>query len=156
MRRHLLILPAFTFALLVGIPNSGKGAYGLGPSTGTDLPYSVQFKNNLKNLHHNASFIGGQVIALRDTPGKEYSGNYIDVGDLGGVKRGDVFALFSPNGEPVGFIKITEVQRYTSSFEFLELTVNPSENLEAKKVTNDIRDRLPSMLSAHPDMRYLP
>ncbi len=153
MKRPSVLFQLSILFLLAGIWTPAIGAYDLAPSTGADLPYSVQFKNNLKNLRHNASFIGGQVIALRDTPGKEYSGNYIDVGDLGGVKRGDVFALFSPDGDPVGFIKITEVQRYTSSFEFLELTVNPSDNLEAKKVTNDIRDRLPSMLLTHPDMR---
>ena len=104
MRRYSFLLPPW-FCLSVGISTPGNGAYGLGPSTGTDLPYSVQFKNNLKNLHHNASFIGGQVIALRDTPGKEYSGNYIDVGDLGGVKRGDDLPFFLPMGNRLDLSK---------------------------------------------------
>ncbi len=150
-------LSSFLFLLsaLSLIPAVSNALYGLGASTGTDLPYSVKTKVALRNLfihHFNHPFLGAQVIALRGTPGKQYSGNYIDKGSLAGVVKGDVFALFTPKGDPVGFIKVSEVQRYTSTFEFIELTVDPSDNLVAEKITEEIKRILPANLSVEPDM----
>src|SRR6185503_1174119 len=126
--------------------------YGVAPSTGSGLPYSVETRNLVKDLFNNRTIIGGQVIALKDEPGKNYSGNYIDVGSLAGVKSGDVFAFFTPRGEPVGFGRVVEVQRYTSSFAFIELTVDPSSNLVGKKVTHEVKRRLPERGSAYLNM----
>ncbi len=150
-------LPWF-LVLFFGIslyPSVSDAIYGLGPSTGGDLPYSQKTKKLLRNLfsHHlNRPFLGAQVIALRGTPGKQYSGNYIDKGSLAGVNKGDVFALFTPKGDPIGFMKVSEVQRYTSTFEFMELTVDPSDNLIAEKVTDEIKRSLPANLLFEPDM----
>lgn len=141
------------FCATLSIPFSASASYQVAPSTGSGLPYSVEAKNLLKHIYNNRTVVGGQVIALKDQPGKNYSGNYIDVGDLGGVKTGDVFALFTPKGEPVGFIKIVETQHYTSSFDFIELTVDPSDNLSAKKITDEVRGRLPDGLLIYPDMK---
>jgi hypothetical protein len=129
-----------------------EASYLLPPSTGTDVPYSIQTKTLLKGLFNNANVAGGQVVALKDQPGRHFSGNYIDVGDLAGVKKGDVFALFSPKGDPVGLIRVTLVQRFVSAFEFIELTVDPSENLIAKRVTEEVKGRLPERLRIVPDM----
>src|SRR5258708_38315122 len=112
------------------------------PSTGTNIPYSAQTKNIIKDLFNNRTVLGAQVIALKDQPGKNYNANYIDIGDLGGVRKNDVFALFTPHGEPVGFIRIVDAQRYTSTFDFIELTVAPSDNLIGKKVTDEVKNRL--------------
>ena len=139
----LLSFPAFSFC-----------AMDLSPSTGSELPYSVQTRKYLKErLFNNRDYIGGQVIAVRNTPGKYYSANYIDVGSLGGIKQGDVLALFTTHGEPVGFIRVVEAQRYTSSFEFVELTVNPTDDLTVKKVPQEMKNHLPSNLSIYPDMQ---
>jgi len=151
MRPH----PLRWFALipLLSLPAMEAGAaYLLPPSTGTDVPYSIQTKTLLKGLFNNANVTGGQVVALKDQPGRHFSGNYIDVGDLAGVKKGDVFALFSPKGDPVGLIRVTLVQRFVSSFEFIELTVDPSENLIVKRVTEEVKGRLPERLNIVPDM----
>src|SRR5580698_8199827 len=102
-------LRAFLLTGIFSISIPSFASYGVAASTGSGLPYSVQTKNIVKNLFNNRTVIGGQVIALKDQPGKNFSGNYIDIGDLSGVKRGDVFALFTPKGEPVGFVRIVEV-----------------------------------------------
>jgi hypothetical protein len=141
-------------ASVLAQPAPSDASYQMAPSTGQDLPYSVQTRNLLKHLFNNRTIIGGQVVALRGEPGKEYSGNYIDAGDLMGVKRNDVFALFTPQGEPVGFIRIVDAQRFTASFDFIELTVDPTDDLIAKKVTEEIKDRLPENLIAYPNMRH--
>ena len=138
---------------LLTLPFPVSASYQVAPSTGSGLPYSLETKNLLKHLYNNRRIVGGQVIALKDQPGKNYSGNYIDVGDLGGVKKGDVFALFTPQGEPVGFLRVVETQHYTSSFEFVELTVDPSDNLSAKKITEEVKGRLPESLLVYPDMK---
>ena len=131
--------------LLFIVCSVSYGSYGVAPSTGSGLPYSVETKTLVKSLFNNKNIIGGQVIALKDQPGKSYSGNYLDVGSLGGITKGDVFAFFTPQGEPVGFGRVVEVQRYTSSFSFIrELTVDPTDNLVGKKVTEEIRLRLPA------------
>jgi hypothetical protein len=107
------------------------------------LPYSVQTKNILKPLFDNRTIVGGQIIALKTDPNKRFSANYLDIGAMGGVKKGDVFAVFNPEGQPVGFLRIVETQNYTSSFDFVELTIDPSENLIVKKVPEEVRRRLP-------------
>ena len=140
----------FSFVFLAMTIRSATAFYGVAPSTGSGLPYSIETRNLVKNLFNNRTIIGGQVIALKDQPGKSYSGNYIDVGSLAGVNNGDVFAFFTPRGEPVGFGRIVEVQRYTSSFTFIELTVDPSENLIGKKVTQEVKRRLPEGGSIYP------
>ena len=147
----------FLLILSAGLTASSAlsySSYQMAPSTGDDLPFSVQSRTLLKHLFDNRNVIGGNVIALRDQPGRQYSGNYIDAGDLGGVKRDDVFALFTPQGEPVGFIRIVDAQRYTSSFEFMELTVDPANDLIAKKLSAEIQSRLPEKLFAYPDMKH--
>ena len=132
-----------TTSLLV-VSSISYASYGIPASTGSGLPYSVETKNLIKDLFDNRTIVGGQVIALKDQPGKDYSGNYIDIGSLAGVNMGDVFAFFTPQGEPVGFGRIVEVQRYTSSFSFIELTVDPTDNLIGKKVPEEIKIRLSS------------
>jgi hypothetical protein len=127
---------------LFAICSVSHGSYGIPPSTGSGLPYSVETRTLVKTLFDNRTIVGGQVIALKDQPGKNYSGNYLDIGSLSGVNIGDVFAFFTPEGEPVGFGRIVEVQRYTSSFSFIELTVDPTDNLIGKKVTQEIKLRL--------------
>lgn len=150
----LSLIPLFTFGIGV-LSAYSYTTYQMSPSTGVDLPFSVQTKNLLKTLFDNPNARGAQVIALRDQPGNQpYSGNYIDMGDLGGIKKNDLMALFTPQGEPVGFISIVDVQRYTSSFEFLELTVDPSDALIAKRVTQEIKENLPGNLVIYPDMKH--
>ncbi len=151
--RPLSVLLTFAFGVLATQVFS-YSSYQMAPSTGEDLPFSVQSRTLLKHLFDNRNILGGQVIALRDQPGRQYSGNYIDIGDIGGVKRDDVFALFTPHGEPVGFIRIVDLQRFTSSFEFMELTVDPTNDLIVKKLSSEIQSRLPEKLFAYPNMRH--
>jgi len=129
-------------ACLMAVCSVSYGSYGIPASTGSGLPYSVETRNLVKDLFDNRTIVGGQVIALKDQPGKSYSGNYLDIGALAGVKTGDIFAFFTPQGEPVGFGRIIEVQRYTASFSFIELTVDPTDNLIGKKVTQELKLRL--------------
>src|SRR5262249_17840728 len=84
------------------------------------------------------------------------SGNYMDVGCLGGVKKGDVFVVFTPHGEPVGFVRVVETQQYTSSFDFIEMTVEPNDHLTVKKVNQEIKSRLPEDLVVFPEGKRWP
>jgi len=151
--KPFLRLGIILLAIHTILPTAGYASYLMAPSTEKDLPYSVQTRNLLKHLFNNRTVIGGQVIAVKGSKGKQFSGNYLDVGELGGVKKDDVFALFTPQGEPVGFAHVVETQHYTSTFEFMELTVEPSDNLIAKRVTREVSIRLPKNLMISPDMR---
>ena len=68
--RPLSILLAFAFGILTTqvFPYS---SYQMASSTGEDLPFSVQSKTLLKHLFDNRNILGGQVIALRDQPGRQ-------------------------------------------------------------------------------------
>ena len=153
MKLFLNLTIFFLLACVLILPSDSFSAYQMAPSTGNDLPYSVQTRNLLKHLFNNRTVIGGQVIAVKGSEGKQFNGNYLDVGELGGVKKDDVFALFTPQGEPVGFAQVVETQHYTSTFKFFEMTVELSNNLIAKKATEEVRVRLPNKLMISPDMR---
>src|SRR5665213_190469 len=142
MRFSKTLNRSLEIACLMAVCSVSNGSYGIPASTGSGLPYSVETRNLVKDLFDNRTIVGGQVIALKDQPGKSYSGNYIDIGALAGVNTGDIFAFFTPQGEPVGFGRIIEVQRYTASFSFIELTVDPTDNLIGKKVTQELKLRL--------------
>ncbi len=118
-------------------------------------PVSKQKEKILRPLFQNHKIVGGQVIALKGSPHKKYSGNYMDVGTLGGVCRGDIFAVYTPKGIPVGFLKVTEAQRFTSTFEFMELQIDASENLIVKKVPDEIGAQLPPALRTNPKYALL-
>jgi len=147
--RPFFILAGFFGGVLL-IAQASQAAYESPSVSEVDLPYTVQTKTLLQHWFNNKSVMGAQIIALKDGKGKQFSGNYLDVGELGGIKKGDVFAVYTPKGDPVGFLKIVETQHYTSSFDFLELTVAPSERLITKKVSDELRKRIPESL------KYLP
>ena len=98
MRFNLLLSAILLIGSMV-LPSVTRALNSLPPSTGLSIPYSVQTKNLVKHLFNNRTIMGGQVIALRDQPGRDYSANYLDIGDLAGVKAGDVFAIFTPEGD---------------------------------------------------------
>ncbi len=131
-------LLAFVF-LILPKPVLPYDSYQMPPSTGQDLPSSVQNRILLKHLFDNPNIPGSEVIATE----RERGVDQIDTGELGGVRIGDVLALFTPKGEPVGFIRIVNLQRYTASFEYLELTVDPATDLVVKKINSAIQRRLP-------------
>jgi hypothetical protein len=95
MRLSFILNSTLKTLLLFVVCSISYGSYGVAPSTGSGLPYSVETKTLVKSLFNNKNIIGGQVIALKDQPGKNYSGNYLDVGSLGGINKGDVFAFFA-------------------------------------------------------------
>src|SRR5579859_3009491 len=149
MKLSSLLAAASLSGGLLFLGASSYAAYESPSSSEFGLPYSVEFKTLLEHWYNNKSYIGGQVIALRGKS-KTYNGNYVDIGSLAGVKKGDVFAVYAPkgnNGDPVGFMKIIEVQQYTSSFEFLETpAIAASERLEVKKVPHQLDGKIPDII----------
>jgi hypothetical protein len=150
MKHQACLAASFIFAGTLFAASGSRAAYESPSVSDTNLPYTVQTKTLLKHWFNNRTVIGGQIIALNNGKGSAFSGNYLDVGELGGVKKGDVFAVYTRIGDPVGFLKIVQPQHYTSSFEFLELTVAPSENLIAKKVSDELRKRIPESIKYVP------
>src|SRR5665213_928954 len=90
MRFSKTLNRSLEIACLMAVCSVSNGSYGIPASTGSGLPYSVETRNLVKDLFDNRTIVGGQVIALKDQPGKSYSGNYLDIGALAGVKTGDI------------------------------------------------------------------
>ncbi len=140
MKSTDFLIARLTFVFWVlALPVLAYDTYQMPPSTGQDLPLSVKSRTLLKRLFDQPHILGGQVIGTVRQGGIDQ----IDIGEVGGVQKGDVFALFTPKGEPVGFIRVQYLQRFTASFEYLELTVDPTTDLIVKKITRQIQKQLP-------------
>jgi len=144
--RRITLLVASTFVL----PGFARAYYADFVKPMAPPPVSQQRSQVLIPSYYNQKILGGQIIALKNEPGSMYAQNHIDVGLLGGVKKGDVFAVYSPSGTPVGFIRVIEPSRYTSTFEFVELTIPPSTHLTVKMIPDSVRALLPPGLRVEP------
>jgi len=144
MRRTTLLVVS-----ALALPGFARAYYAEFVQPSAPPPVSEQRQKDLVKVYHK-DIMGGQIIALKDDQKSMCALNHIDIGALGGVKAGDVFAVYSPSGKPVGFIRVIQPSRYTSSFEFVELTIPPSKNLTVKKVPDSVREQLPPGLRVEP------